>query len=208
MKGLLLKDFYIVRSSLLILAVTFLAVGVALSFLISPWALVVAIAVIFSFQASATVQVDKASQWNRFAATLPLSRRQVISSKYLLTAILGAGGILLGAAVGLVVMAFQGQVDLGGLTPYLCLAVLLVFLPSSVILPLSFVLDEEKSIVGNVLAYLASAGLFAGFILLVRRFLLPEGDMTAALAAAALLGLQAFALSWLFCPGKLSKRDI
>lgn len=40
MKGLLLKDFYIIRSGLLILLLTFVFVGAGMSFLISPLVLI------------------------------------------------------------------------------------------------------------------------------------------------------------------------
>ena len=59
MKGLLLKDFYIIRSGLLILLLTFVFVGAGMSFLISPLVLIVIFTVTLSFQSAVTVQTDK-----------------------------------------------------------------------------------------------------------------------------------------------------
>ena len=66
MKGLLLKDFYIIRSGLLILLLTFVFVGAGMSFLISPLVLIVIFTVTLSFQSAVTVQTDKSSQWDSF----------------------------------------------------------------------------------------------------------------------------------------------
>ena len=41
MKGLLLKDYYIIKSSLLILAVVFVIIGASLSYLSTPWVLTI-----------------------------------------------------------------------------------------------------------------------------------------------------------------------
>lgn len=41
-----------------------------------------------SMQVGATISMDKAAQWDRYSATLPLSRRQVIGEKYALAYLL------------------------------------------------------------------------------------------------------------------------
>ena len=41
MRGLLLKDFYIIRSLVILLLVVYLVIGISLSYLATPWVLVV-----------------------------------------------------------------------------------------------------------------------------------------------------------------------
>ena len=68
MKGLLLKDYYLIRDGMVILLLTFVAVGAGLAFLTSPWVLIVVAGATMSFQGAMTVQSDRSSQWDRFSA--------------------------------------------------------------------------------------------------------------------------------------------
>ena len=72
MKGLLLKDYYLIRDGMVILLLTFVAVGAGLAFLTSPWVLIVVAGATMSFQGAMTVQSDRSTQWDRFSAVLPL----------------------------------------------------------------------------------------------------------------------------------------
>ena len=82
MKGLLLKDFLIIREGLLIMFFTMVAIGIGMVILVSPWVLTVIAGVSLSMTAVTTIQNDKTTQWDKFSATLPVSRAQIISSKY------------------------------------------------------------------------------------------------------------------------------
>lgn len=79
MKGLLLKDYYLIRDGMVILLLTFVAVGAGLAFLTSPWVLIVVAGATMSFQGAMTVQSDRSTQWDRFSAVLPLPRSTVVS---------------------------------------------------------------------------------------------------------------------------------
>lgn len=100
MKGLLLKDYYLIRDGMVILLLTFVAVGAGLAFLSSPWVLIVVAGATMSFQGAMTVQSDRSTQWDRFSAVLPLPRSTVVSEKYVLYLLLCALGMALGLAVG------------------------------------------------------------------------------------------------------------
>ena len=118
MKGLLLKDFYIIRSGLLILLLTFVFVGAGMSFLISPWVLIVIFTVTLSFQSAVTVQTDKSSQWDRFSVTLPVSRKQTIASKYVMYILLSLAGLAIGAVISIICAWFQKGFDIESLLMY------------------------------------------------------------------------------------------
>lgn len=100
MKGLLLKDYYLIRDGMVILLLTFVAVGAGLAFLTSPWVLIVVAGATMSFQGAMTVQSDRSTQWDRFSAVLPLPRSTVVSEKYVLYLLLCALGMALGPSVG------------------------------------------------------------------------------------------------------------
>ena len=59
MKGLLLKDYYIIKSSLLILAVVFVVIGASLSYLSTPWVLTVLATVLLGMIVTTTITLDK-----------------------------------------------------------------------------------------------------------------------------------------------------
>lgn len=80
MKGLLLKDYYLIRSVLWIVLAVFVVVGAAMAFLTTPWALTVVATVILGMISVTTIQMDKASGWRKVAAVLPLSRAAVVDS--------------------------------------------------------------------------------------------------------------------------------
>lgn len=208
MKGLLLKDLYIVRDGALMLAFTFIAVGAGMAFLISPWVLTVITATTLSLQAAATIQYDRTSQWDRFSVTLPVPRSQVAASKYLLYLLLCGAGVVLGILICLVISIFRQSFDPNALFMYTCLAVTVSLLPGSMSIPCAFFLDEEKSIVGTVLSYMVTAGLFAGLIVLLSRSMDTKDSIGGICGVTAAVSVAAFLLSWAVCPERIARKDL
>lgn len=208
MKGLLVKEFYVICDSLLTLLVIFIAIGVGLAFLISPSVLITIAATTLSMQAITTIQNDKSTQWNRFSATLPVSRVQVVESKYLIYLLLSITGIALGVIVCFIASLFKQSFDINELLIYFCLAIIISLLPGSISIPCAFVFDQEKSIMGTVLSYIVTSGLFAGLIFLLKQFMDPMENILAICGITAAFSVVVFNLSWLLCPKRLSKRDI
>ena len=201
MKGLLLKDYYLIRSVLWIVLAVFVAVGAAMAFLTTPWALTVVATVILGMIAVTTIQMDKASGWRKVAAVLPLSRTAVVDSKYLLYLLLsGTGfllGILLGGAVALGKNAFDGET----MGIFSCISLALALFSGSMTIPLNFLWSEERSMLSLILAYPLSAAIFAG-----SAFLLPNKRVAG--AAVAALSLLLFAASWLLARRRMARMDI
>lgn len=208
MKGLLLKDFYVTRDGLLTLLLTFIAVGTGLAFLISPWVLIIIAATTLSLQAATTIQNDKSTKWNKFSATLPVSRAQVVGSKYLIYLLLCITGIAVGIIVCSIASLFKQGFDINELIKYSCLAVVVSLLPGSISIPCTFIFDEEKSVMGLVLSYIVTAGLFSGLIVLLKQFMDVKENLFAICGIAAVFSVVIFALSWLICPKRIAHRDI
>lgn len=208
MKGLLLKDFYIIRDNLLVLFVIFIAMGVSLSFLLSPYVLIPVATITLSMQAVNTIQNDKSTQWNRFSATLPMSREQVVESKYILYLFLSLAGIVFGIFICLIASLFQHSLDFSELLLYSDVAIILSLLPGSISIPSAFIFDEEKSIMGTILSYIVTAGVFAGIIFVLSKFIDLEKSIFVICGITVACSVVAFILSWLISPKKLSRRDI
>ena len=84
MKGLLLKDYYLIRSVLYIILAVFAVTGIGMSFLASAWVLTVMATVMLGMISVTTIQMDKHSGWRKISAVLPVSRKAVLDSKYIL----------------------------------------------------------------------------------------------------------------------------
>ena len=63
MKGLLLKDYYLIKSVLYIILVVFAIVGIGMSFLASTWVLAVLATVMLGMISVTTINMDKNSGW-------------------------------------------------------------------------------------------------------------------------------------------------
>ncbi len=208
MKGILLKDFYIIQDSLLMLFIIFVVTGAAMAFLISPWVLMSITATTLSIIAITTIQNDKSTQWNKFSATLPISRMQIISSKYCLYLLLCAMGVILGLIVSVSASILKSNFDINSLLLNLYLAIIASLIPGSISIPCSFLIKEEKIIVGIVLSYIATAVLLIGFTSILRYFINIEDNMNLVYGIITIFSVVVYLLSWLISPKELCNRDI
>ena len=192
MKGLLLKDYYLIRDGMVILLLTFVAVGAGLAFLTSPWVLIVVAGATMSFQGAMTVQSDRSTQWDRFSAVLPLPRSTVVSEKYVLYLLLCALGMALGLAVGGIAAALGRAPDPEEVYLYASTAVIVCLMTGSVNLPCTFVLTAEKSL----------AGIFA-----LRQVMDVKLHMRTVLGLGAALSALCYGISWIIAARRLPMRD-
>lgn len=208
MKGLILKDIYVIKDGLLIPVLMLALLGVVLSTLSSPWVLIVVAACSLSMQANMTIPTDKSSQWYKFSVTLPISRVQFIRSKYVMYVILGALGLLFGGAITVAVTMNMGIFKVGTLLKFVCMAISMVLLPGSVNVPLTFLLNEEQSVVGIVISYVAAAGLFMGITFVLGHFINMSENTLLTYGLVAGISVIVYLVSWAFAPKVVSRRDL
>ena len=199
MKGLLLKDYYIIRSLLAIMFVVYLVIGASLSYLVNPWVLTVLATVMSGMITTSTITVDKTSGWLQTVVTTPVTRKTFIDSKYTMYLLLSLAGLVFGILLGLLASAILGaDREMFGL--FICISITMTLLSGSVILPFYFLLDESKSMVGTILAYPLSAGILIVIVLLL-------GNGTGTYILSSILGACIFAVSWSVSKKILIKRD-
>lgn len=200
MKGLLYKDvFSMVKQYrfLLALVVIFgLIPGSSLSFL------AVVYAAILPVSALAT---DEQAGWNRLAAALPLPRRQIVFSKYLLGLICTLAAALLGlVGESAIALARGGGPSLDGLANAWGMAGMGLLL-QGLSLPMMFKFGVEK---GRLCMMLVLALAVGGFTAL--NVAMPE-QMVGAMQSTAILGfiaLPLWALSALIAVRIFEKREL
>lgn len=145
MSGLLLKEFYMAwKYCRLHLVITVLFLGLAMlgdaeniMFLVYPSALASLIPVTL-------MSYDAQSKWDVYFETLPTSRAQYVSAKYLIGLILGEFLLLLVGLSQLLIMKLNGEGNLTGLLSLLCALQLLSFAPPALCMPFVFKWGVEK----------------------------------------------------------------
>ena len=158
MKGLLLKDFYMMlkycRSYLLIAVVFF-----AMSFMSTENLIFIFYPCVISAMLPVTLlSIDERSRWLPYAATLPVTRAQIVSEKYLLGLIAQGALLIVTLLVQSAGMLSRGTFDAAELMTLALMLVVACFFAASIILPVMFKLGVEK---GRI-AYLAVIGFICG----------------------------------------------
>ena len=198
MKGLLLKDYYLIGSVLWILLAAMAVIGIAMAVLTSAWALVVIATVMLGMVSVSTINMDKASGWYKVSRVMPVARQAVVDSKYLL---LSGVGLLLGMVLGMVASLIQGGQSGEEALLYLTISVAMALLAGSVTLPCSFLFSEEKNVLAIFLAYPAAAGIFAGVVV-------PLGVTPLSGSLVAGISVVLYAASWVLARRKIAFRDV
>lgn len=200
MKGLLLKDLYMVKAyfrSFIIVIAVFMAVSLfdpGNSFMLFyPMILVGTIP--FSL-----ISYDERSKWTQYCDALPISRKQVVSARYLTTSIFVLSVFILTAIVQLFAPSFSIEAYLSMLS----LLLLAGLLCPSILLPLTFHFSVERS---RFIYYFIIGALCAMSLIVTDRLdygtdILASGDgpFISPLGLTALFPLIAivlFVLSWL-----------
>lgn len=196
MKGLLLKDVYMMKKHLRIwiLMMLLFVVGGALDpetmfFIFYPCMICGMIPV-------SLLGYDERSKWDVYAGTLPCTRAQFVSAKYLLGLLALAAVLVLTAVTQAVRMI---AADCFSWAEYLLLLGMLVMLgcvSTGMTLPFMFKFGVEK----GRMAYYVMVGLICGCSAFLPRYFRPElqaqVSLNAGLPVAVLIVLGLFALSW------------
>ena len=162
MKGLLLKDAYMAakycRAYLLIVAVFLIAApfsGDNLFLMMYP-------CILASMVPVNLLAYDAQSKWEQYAGTLPCSRAQLVSAKYLIGLFASCGVLVLIALVQGIRMAV-GSIPVQALGSLMAMSMISSFVVPAITLPLIFRFGPEK---GRIL-YMVVVGIACGISAMV-----------------------------------------
>ena len=206
MKGLLLKDWYMVKKycrAYLLIAIVFIAISFFsndnMFFVFYPCLLCGMIPVNL-------LAYDERSHWMQYSGTLPYTKTQIVSGKYLIgllaqLAVLAATGIAHG-----VKMYAAGNFVLGDFAVLMLLIV--STLSSSICLPFVFKLGVEKGRTAYyvMVGFVCGASVLASGIL--RGQLMGEIQPNLILGLLAIVGISVYILSWYLSVVFFKKREI
>ena len=196
MKGLLLKDWYMMKKYCryyLFCAVGFVILSVMSSgnmfFVFYPCLLCGMIPVNL-------IGYDERSRWMQYSGTMPYTKTQIVSGKYLVGLLAQLTMLVATGIAQAVKMIVTRKFLLGDFTVLMLLMLIVSTLTSSICLPFIFKLGVEK---GRT-AYYIMIGFVCGASILASSFvrgqLTAEVQPNAILAALAVIGIGIYILSW------------
>lgn len=208
MKGLLLKDWYMMKKycrAYLLIAAVFIAVSLFsndnLFFVFYPCLLCGMIPVNL-------LGYDERSRWMQYSGTLPYTKEQIVSAKYLIGLLAQVAMLLVTAIAQGVKMTVGGNFVFGEFAVLMLLLLTMATLTSSISLPFIFKLGVEK---GRT-AYYVMIGFVCGASVLASSFLrghlVSEIQPNAFLAILAAVGIGVYILSWYLSIIFFKKREI
>lgn len=144
MKGLIIKDLLNLKKNLY----SVLGLVIFLSFIgfsnNEPSVLISMITMVFTILTITTIAYDDLARWDKYALAMPVSRRSIVLSKYIISALLSVFGVLLSTISAFIISMFKVY-DLTNLIliSYIIFIISLAFI--SFLLPLVFKFGVEKS---------------------------------------------------------------
>lgn len=195
MKGLLLKDFYMLKNlrAFILFMVIFLIVSAFSSenmfMLFYPCVLAGIIPV-------SLLGYDERSKWDKYSLALPYTREQIVSAKYLMGLIIQLTVLLFAAITQIFYMKNNGGFNGQGFLVLFSTISALSFFTSSISLPFMFKWGVEK---GRMVYYIM-IGLACGSSVLVADMftenIIPTDTATITFPILTLISIAFFALSW------------
>ncbi len=208
MKGLLLKDWYMAKKycrAYLLIAVVFTAVSLVngdnLFFAFYPSILCGIIPVNL-------LSYDELSRWLQYSETMPYTRTQIVSSKYLIGLFAQIAMMLITGIVQAIRMSLDGAFVLSDYLVFIMLLLTVSLLASSISLPFIFKLGVEK---GRMAYYLMIGVVCAGSIL-SSTLLSKDTSMplrpNGILPLVCVMGIAIYVLSWYLSIVFYKKREL
>lgn len=195
MKGLIKKDFYLTMKEIPVLFFVIVGAGGALANLTTPLIFVIAAAVIFSTATLTTIQNDKATLWNKFSITLPVSKQQIVIEKYVVYALLVVFGILVGSIISIPIAIGTKNFQIVSYLSTVLIGLALALISGSFSIPCSYIFPIEKNVLIVSLSALGTIGLSFMIMVLIDLVFSIENYLLVASCTIAILGIVSYIAS-------------
>lgn len=208
MKGVLLKDLYIAKSGIVIALVCLFVLAFGFSFLLDVSSVLMLAPAISTIAVYNSITSDASSKWNKNVITMPVSRDQIIGTKYILYILLSAAGIivvlaalgilsLLGAAVTVYALLFNTSIGVSA-----------ALLAGGISLPCVYFFDPEKSQIVFLVSFIASSWIITALVLLINLFMPVKDNTLLAFYIVLAISFAWFVVSYKIAAVVYRKRDI
>ena len=208
MKGVLLKDLYIAKSGIVIALVCLFVLAFGFSFLLDVSSVLMLAPAISTIAVYNSITSDASSKWNKNVITMPVSRDQIIGTKYILYILLSAAGIIVVlAALGILSM-LGAAVTVYALLFNTSIGVSAALLAGGISLPCVYFFDPEKSQIVFLISFIASSGIITALVLLINLFMPVKDNTLLAFYIVLAISFAWFVVSYKIAAVLYRKRDI
>lgn len=196
MKGLLLKDFYLVKKycrAYLLIAAVFIAVSFVgddnLFFVFYP-------CVISGMIPVTLLGYDERSKWCDYSGTLPYTKVQIVSGKYLMGVFAQTTVLVLSGISQAVRMSMNGIFSWNGYLVLMALLLILSCFTSSIILPFMFRFGVEKGRIAYcvMIGFICAGSVVASTVF--TEYVQAPMRMNTLLSILSAASVAAYTLSW------------
>lgn len=208
MKGLLLKDLYMANKhcrTYLFITALFIAISLSgndnMLFAFYPCLLGGMVPVNL-------LSYDERNHWLQYSCSLPYTRAQIVSAKYIIGLICQIAMLIITAVAQAIKMCINGNFSLARITAFMLLMLATSTFTSSISLPFMFKMGVEK----GRMFYYVMIGFVCGGSVLASQFLGGHASVSmqenTLLAIISLAGIGVYALSWYLSVVFYEKREI
>ncbi|MBK5244575.1 MAG: ABC-2 transporter permease [Eubacteriaceae bacterium] len=159
MKGLILKDLLNLKGTfktlgvmMLLFAVIFIPAGNNFVFGM--------IIFMFAMMVITTISYDDLAKWDAYALTMPVTRKEIVLSKYLVMGILNISGTIVALLIGIIGTMIMGRHFSMEILAIIGVIFLIALIFGSLILPLIYKFGAEKARLMLIICVLIPMGIF------------------------------------------------
>lgn len=145
MKALLLKDFLVLRKQFKTIALVLIAYGIWGALADNYLFLTSFLPIIFIMLALTSFSFDDTYKWTGYALALPITRCQLVLSKYLLTLLLAVAGLITGSIYGCLMLFISKDLAAAELFLSCLTSVSIALFGFFILLPIVFQFGTEKA---------------------------------------------------------------
>lgn len=160
MKGLIIKDLLNLRKHLKILLLFMVLYGFLSYRNGDPTLLIMMVAFYINLMVITSMTEDEMAQWDRLALAMPISRKVMVKSKYVLSILLLGAGIIPATGLAYIIMNIKGTLNISklGMTSYGAFAIALIFVVVSIPLIYKYGVEKTRLLVFSIVAIPVAAG--------------------------------------------------
>lgn len=164
MKSLILKDCYNIGHNAKTMVVLLLFLGVVSMPASGVVGFIVLSAVLCSMMLVTTFTFDETSKWTRYAMIMPVTKNELVLSKYLVLLLFTTIGVALGGCVGLISGLILKNVDFRTMVTAVLVALVTAVVMGGISVPLLFRYGAEKARLLSIVSFSIPALIYAAII--------------------------------------------
>ncbi|MCI8391387.1 MAG: ABC-2 transporter permease, partial [Roseburia sp.] len=179
-----------------------------LSFFLETIALLILAPVAYTTEVFISITSDAGSKWNKNVITMPVSRNQIISEKYIFYILLAVVGLITALIPCIVLMLAGADITVHSLCLYAAIGMSATLLAGGISLPCACLSDPEKSQIVFMMSFMASTGIIVGLVLLTNLFIPVKNNILPAFNIVLAISGVCFFISYRIAVAVYQNRDI